>query len=617
MGVRRNKQAPEPTREPDSLIASAVQLRVTTESPWRDFRLRDEQWQVECWRMYDIIGALHFAAGYIGNACSRVRIYVAEVDDKGRPGDEVTNDEEIQALADTLFGGPSHKAEALRSIGINLTVAGECYLVGRAARQTEPDKWMVLSTSELRRLGDRLIINFGFGREELVPNQDIVIRLWTPHPRRIRFADSPTRAALPILREIERLTQFVFSQIDSRLAGAGILPMPNNLEFPTGDGDPMGAEGLMQQLVDAANASLTGQGTAASVVPIIVEVDPEVLGSMPEKPIRFESELSDKAKDLRDEAYGRLAQAMDLPAEVITGVGDTNHWNSFAIDETSIKNNIEPLMTRICNALTLAYLHPVLKLLGKDPNRYTYWFDTAPLTLRPERLKETLELYTEGVVNSEAVLRAGNYNPTTDALTQKEDTQRFLRDLLLRDPTLFQIEAIREAAGFPGIEIISAEVVEGDINQPGPAAPPPPDRVIGSEERSAIPSREESTANGGGQALTSSAAPVSPIFVAAHATVLRALELAGKRLLTPTYRGQFPTTPPHELHTKIRVSNPRDIYKMLSGAWEHVPTVFEDLGVDVDHMRSTLERYCVILISRNAVHRPQYLESLLRESGII
>lgn len=616
MPLRRTKNVPAVVDDVGarSLIASAVQLRVTTESPWRDFRLRDEQWQVECWRMYDIIGALHFAASYIGNACSRVRIYVAEVDDKGRPGDEVTDDDEIQALADTLFGGPSHKAEALRSIGINLTIAGECYLVGRAARNTEPDRWMVLSTSELRRVGDRLSINYGFGKEELIPNQDIVIRLWTPHPRRIRFADSPTRAALPILREIERLTQFVFSQIDSRLAGAGILPMPNNLEFPTGDGEAMGVEGLMQQLVDAANASLTGQGTAAALVPIIVEMPPEALAAMPDKPIRFESELSDKAKDLRDEAYGRLAQAMDMPAEVLTGVGDTNHWNSFAIDENTIKNNIEPLMTRICNALTLAYLHPVLKLLGKDPKRYTYWFDTAPLTLRPDRLKETLELYTEGVVNSDTVIRAGNYNPTTDAVSKEDDAKRFLRELMLRDPTLFQIEAIREAAGFEGIEILSDQMV-GDPNEPGPAPPPAPDRVIGSEERTALPSREESTAPGGGQALVSSGA--SPVFVAANLLVLRALELAGKRLLTPTYRGQFASTPAHELHTKIKVKDQAKVTKMLNGAWDHLPDAFNSLNVDADRMRDVLERYCVILISRSAPHRPEYLMGLLRDYEIL
>ena len=37
--------------------------------------------------------------------------------------------------------------------------------------------------------------------------------------------DSPVRAALPILRELVGLTQHVSAQIDSRLAGAGMLVM--------------------------------------------------------------------------------------------------------------------------------------------------------------------------------------------------------------------------------------------------------------------------------------------------------------------------------------------------------------------------------------------------------
>lgn len=616
VALRRSKVTPQP--QPKSLIASAVQLKLNTNSPWRDFRLRDEEWQIECWRMYDIIGALHFAAGYIGNACSRVRIYVAEVDDYGRPGEEVTDDE-IQGLADTLFGGASHKAEALRTIGINLTIAGECYLIGRAARDVEPDQWMVLSASELRRIGERLIINYGFGKEELVPSRDIVIRLWTPHPRRSRYADSPTRAALPILREIERLTQFVFSQIDSRLAGAGLLPVPNNLDFPRGDGDAEGVEGLMQQLVDAANASLSGHGTASALVPILVEMPIDAIAAMPEKPIRFESELSERAKDLRDEAYGRLAQAMDMPAEVINGVGDTNHWNSFAIDETSIKNNIEPLVTRICNALTIAYLRPVLKLLGKDPAKYTYWFDTTPLTLRPERLKETLQLYTEGVVNSEAVLRAGDYNPTTDALSEEQDNQRFIRELLLRDPTLFQIEEVREAAGIEGLKILTPAIEGGDLNAPGPPAPPAPQRVVGSEETPAIPSREDSTAPGGGQAqlIASAADSPTPVLVAANMVVIRALELAGRRLLTREHRGMWQSTPPHQLHTKIKVAGPATTARILEGAWVHLESAFFGLDVDLADMQGALERYCTVMLTRSVAHHPTFLAAFLHDNGLL
>ena len=66
-------------------------------------------------------------------------------------------------------------------------------------------------------------------------------------------------------------------------------------------------------------------------------------------------------------------------------------------------------MQRLCQALTSAYLRPALKLIKEKEDRFIFWFDTSPLTVRPERLKDTLELYREGIASQETVILAGNY----------------------------------------------------------------------------------------------------------------------------------------------------------------------------------------------------------------
>ena len=88
-------------------------------------------------------------------------------------------------------------------LGINLTIAGDCFIVGRGTDDPDSDEWYVVSTSELRRWGNRISqINADGSKEELDPSKDLVIRVWTPHPRRNLWADSPTRAAMPMLWEI-------------------------------------------------------------------------------------------------------------------------------------------------------------------------------------------------------------------------------------------------------------------------------------------------------------------------------------------------------------------------------------------------------------------------------
>src|SRR5262249_36741310 len=155
------------------------------------------------------------------------------------------------------------------------------YIVARDGQEVDNpngDDWQVLSCSELKRWGpgyQNVGWMYGDGRfekEPLDPNRDLIIRIWTPHPRRQWWADSPTRGAMPMLWEIERLTRYVFAQIDSRLFSAGLLPIPKEMSFPDEDPELSPSEAMTERLMRAGSASLKGEGTAAGIVPMMVEV---------------------------------------------------------------------------------------------------------------------------------------------------------------------------------------------------------------------------------------------------------------------------------------------------------------------------------------------------------
>lgn len=603
----------QPDRQRGGIATAA--LLGPTDTLWDTYRFTSLGWQREAWRFYHIIPELHYAANYIGAACSRVRIFIEHLNKYGVPDGEVTDSEEISSIADTLFGGSASRAQALRSIAINQTIAGECYAVGRSKRGYATDKWYIASTTELRRRNGGYVINFGFGNENLLKGTDLVVRLWTPDEEYHFRADSPTQACIPVLQELEELMLFEFSQIDSRVVSAGMVFLPAEMTNGPSDSStaPQSADDVFNQMAIAARASRTGRGTAAGVVPQFVEIPGEFIGKMQDKPLRFDSELSDKMKEYKEGAVRRLATGLNMPAEILLGMGDVNHISVWSIEESFVKIQVEPMMSLICDGLTTAYLRPLLDSLGKDPARYRIGFDTAPLTVRASRLQDTLNLYEKNLVKAETVLMAGDYNPLTDTPTDEESTQRFVRDLMLRDPTLVAVPALVEAAGLD-IDMpdpMAVAQVPGDPNAPGPPPPPAPDRSIDNQRRPVQPGTSDtgpSRTNGGTPILASAVLNSSPdaVLAAANVVARRALEIAGGRLLTRQVRGQFPDVAKHEIHTRIRVGR-QQATEALSGAFDHVVLDFAGLGVDTADMRDRIESYCLEKLTTASQHEPNRL----------
>src|SRR5262249_20243684 len=155
---------------------------------------------------------------------------------------------------------------------------------------------------------------------------------------------------------------------------------------------------------------------------------------------------------------------------------------------------------------------------------------------------------------------------------------RFIKMLMERDPTLFQVPEVREAIGIDiKIEPPALPVAE-DLGAPGPAAPPRPKTVPDTTgQPPALTNATKQTPILGSGAVEGEVVDgPSAVFVAANATALRALELAGGRLLTPQYRGQWPGLARHEIHTKLSIAASR-VPKLLDRAFDHLDEQFYGL----------------------------------------
>jgi hypothetical protein len=630
-----------------SLIASALRFRFDDAS-YNSYRFRDEAWQKELWRLWRCTPELHFAASWVGQCCSRVRIYVADVDELGRVQGETKN-KQIQSLSDKLLGGPTSKAEHLRMMGIDLTVSGECYIIGNPGDAVGPDKWYIVTPTEFRRVrGSNGEWDWAWGPKgnpmKIDLEKQVITRVWNPDPERIWCADSPARACSLILRELEQLTKLVAAEIDSRLVGNGLLIIPNDLDLPAEEGTTNNADSLMVRMATAGAQGLKGEGSALGVLPQIIEApDPDRF-----RHLTLSTELSKTAHELRAECIERLGVGMDMPPEVLSGSGSENHWNGYLIEGQGIKTHIEPLMNRVCQALTEAYLYPALVLMGKDPSRYTYAFDTSPLVLRPQRLQDALNLYEKGIVSAQAVREAGFFRDT-DKPDTEESASRLVTEVLLRDPQLFQNQAVRHAVGVPESVIPQLSMVAptaqsiglgptgGGGGGSGPPPPMPPPTGIQSELPPPIPD----TLGNVGAAPTQPGGPIgrppdnSPpptgltasamttqqmgVVVLAEATVRRALELAGKQLLDKNNRNRWPDVPAHELHTRITVEDAARANRLLLRAWGQLAGLVAvvDEQFDVEPLERSLHKYCANLLVRGVAHQPPMLLTALINDGVI
>jgi hypothetical protein len=598
-----------------ALVAAAAQVQLDEGSVMRK-RIGDEEWQREAWRHYDINGELRFAANRHAGALSQCRLYVAELDEAGQPGPEAS-DEKVARLIDGVFGGPAQKSEYLRTLDVCLYVGGEGYVIAESAAKRNSDIWYVVPPSGIRTesLGKykvRRPMEHGGGWHVIDPKQDIMTRVWTPHPRQYDLADSSVRSTLPVLREIERLSMLTFSQIDSRLISAGLLLLPQGISFPDKDNKPGNLSNLLEMILQVAQAQLSGAGTAAGLVPIMAEI-PEGTGKDIQH-IRFETALTNELKDKLDHAIRRLATGLDIDPQELLGMGDSNHWSAWQIDENGIKLFIQPPLIRICDALTRAYLEPACKLIGVDPAKYTIWFDPSPLTVRPNRFEDAVQLHAIGELSGEALRNAGNF-AEDDAFDTKSLSEWRAWELLKLKPDLLSNPEIAKLVGLPVVEA-----------PPSPAALPPgqdqlglppgydqtqgDNAASGQDNGRALPAQPNQAQQDGG-ALTAALLP------GAEQAVLRALELAGGKMLDRHTRGQLNDVAKFTLHTHMKpgtISRER-AEVLLVGAFNHVPALAAHHGLNSGELSDLLHRYCVELITRRYPHSTELLRTMLERAS--
>ena len=512
-----------PGRPLNTLLASAQ--RVTSQTLQRGWG-KSKAWQDDAWDMFDLVGEHRFLASTLAQRMSQARLFVGQVAADSTEEPEPIDDPRFTAILESIGSSSSARAQLIARLGVNLFVSGDGWLVGiprhlvpatlLVGTLTEPTidptlipvpepgtmdiadlDWRMLSISEVAsNAGGEVTLRLGETPGEWIivnPDMVILVRVWRPHPRYWWEADSPTRSSLPVLRELVGLTMHVSAQVDSRLAGAGMLIFPQSamraLQTAAGieDGDDDAPDMFTEALMEAMLKPIADRGSASAIVPLVVTVPDEACDKI--RFISFDKPLDLELRELRDETIRRLALGLDAPPELLLGTGSVSHWGAWLVLEDVVTTHLEPPLALICDALTTQYLWPVLVDQGmtvEEARTYVIWYDVSDLVVRPTLSADAQALHAAGVL-SDSALRDSNGFDDSDApdtaTTQPVEVTLALA-LIKGAPSLVQ------DPGLPQLVAQIRSVLDGQVpdvidpaTQPAPAVNP----VVAPQDQPAAP----------------------------------------------------------------------------------------------------------------------------------
>jgi len=393
-GWRRLFGAQTPAR---SLTAAGSPLVAPTQSPGAPptagsrpnpsvpeaIRARRAQWQLQALEYAEAIPEVAGVAALVRASVENVKLVVG--------GGNADTRKRIQSRIDALD---------VERIAELIFLSGESYVAvpadaNRSAELTADDMPYSLSVAEFKpKSTDAELdqVKDATGAWVDMPLGHSYMRIWRPSKGNRWQAYSPLKAAMDLLEAMYLHQLGDTALAKSRLAGAGGVFWPTDAESQPLEDDGTPVKGSREEILGsfqtAAWAAISQQNSQEAVIPYVVFYDPGPGGEAAYKPEMFRIERDDHAAQYasRVETHrARLASAIELPAEAVTGIGDTNHWSAWQIDVDKWKTYLKPLVEMIRVQLELR----LVKAYGPE---YVLEIDATDLIAKPDQTPVIMQL---------------------------------------------------------------------------------------------------------------------------------------------------------------------------------------------------------------------------------
>jgi hypothetical protein len=481
--LRRHRSASTPAaRQRHGLTAAAAIV-----APNRNRILNRYEWQTEVWDFYHSLGTFKYAMLWHSQTMSRVRLTAAKLAPGGDEPERITTGPAAD-LMEKFFGGTTGQSQYMRLIDIQMQCPGEGYVVAEFDEATGEECWHVISSHQLqvksgtvrtatgqRKAVDVWAIEIDEGVIKELPPESLVFRQWNEDPYKTFRPDSPARAALNDMRMIAMLQKRVMAQSVSRLASNGVLWYPAEMTFPAKPGYEESPDPFTAEWLDIAAKTIANPGSAQAAIPMPVKVPQQFIKDIVH--MDFSNTYDEKVMEILAFFYDRLATAMNMPKEVVSGMGDTSHWNAWSLDEQGVETHIKPPAEDYVTGVTKSYLHPALLAMGEpivdaDGSRIICWYDTSQLDVPPDRSAAADSAYDRVEISGAAYRREKGFDEA-DKPTKTQLREQILLSVV-KDPTLGP-PAIKELTGteLAVAPAAGASTGPGGVDESGPPSSQP------------------------------------------------------------------------------------------------------------------------------------------------
>lgn len=429
--------------EPDVPYLTAAHNRYSI-SPHRNMEIDTQETkrrQSDAWFLYDCLAEVHMAARLTSNTLALAEFCPAKSDgcdivpldytdeDLARGYTERSQeaglpdirepidptDAEAARIGQACFNGvigKSSQSYVLRLIAENLYVAGEAWLVQAVDERTRqlvnefevvsPDRITTQSNSPTDSQLGMLAPNTG----EFMPFRDdqTVLRFVYGHPK---SPSQPTSSVFGIIPE--GMTLILLRQLVDATARSAIhnsmLLLPDELSLE-GTREEFHAE-----MIKALSDPINNPKSIAQIVPMLLFGKAEYLEEI--RHLDLSRDFDSQVTDLILRIEGRVRQGLDIPIEVLEGIGTANHWSSWAINANWVRNHIQPILNIILDTLTRRVYWPKLQAAGiQSYEKYCFSADTTMLAGQPNLAKNALDAHRAGALSHEALLRYLGFSPS-------------------------------------------------------------------------------------------------------------------------------------------------------------------------------------------------------------
>lgn len=327
-----------------------------------------ENWQTRAWRLWRLLGVVHFPTSFKANQVGRLAWNV-EVNG------ELLEPEAGMELLDAITA-PLGVEEAARRIALNLEVAGQVYYARSG------DEWHAYAATTPKL-------------KELLKASDIIVEGIQPDPEEPNRPTSSIQAALGTAEAIRLMAQMSRNQDRSRLAQRGILLVPKEGSFPEGDD-------FQANLEEAMTAPIADELAPSSVIPLKVDFPAEYIEKW--RHLVLESSYDDKLMERIEQTVKLFAREIDMPVEVLLGNIDSNHWNAWISDDQNYSGHIKPLAVITGDVFAQAIMEA--GAAGGEAVLVKVTPDPSSVTAHRPTVEDAFKAYEWGIVNGDFVRRA-------------------------------------------------------------------------------------------------------------------------------------------------------------------------------------------------------------------